>query len=452
MKFETFMEKLQSWAASGGLAEIEAHAEACREWLDDYKALDSRSEIDTRRAARMRRELDACEGAIASYPSHLLNPATRSIDQLGGAGAPGQIRQAIDAFARTGSGGGDGEREVIVNGQSLVADGVLQLPLDTLVRIPCSAAHREALRAHERFPQMGAQSTADAAGGYTVPTFVSGDIVTLMAELQSLLEYVRRETRETGNTVRVPTTDAATVQAQSIAENTESEDATDLVFGHVDLEFDNYATDVLALSRELLEDSEADMDLEVVNVLASWMARGIANALTDSTGGTNLAGFVGHAKVIKALDAAGQAVATLDELRDLKNSVDSRYQRGALFSFSWGTKGVLEKVEVGNRSIIVEDLDNPLRGFIRNGQGDNDVLGRYFINPQLPTIAADAKACYYGDFQQMRLLMRGAGFELLRFTDSPYAKRRQVGFMMQTRVAGKLVTAGNPIKFLQQPS
>ena len=439
MEFAKFLERLAGW----DLPQIEAHHEQQSAWLVDFKSLDSPGEIDTRRAVRVQREVDACAAAMNAYPAHLHNPATAAIGLL--TGERSGVGEVCRAFALDGTGGEPGHEVPGVG----IASGVMQLDASVLARAAVSARRRAALNAALRSPHMGAQSTADPAGGFTVPMQVV-TLETLFAEVSPYLDYVTRETRESGQTVRVPTTDVATIQAQSIAENTESEDAADLVFGAVDLDFDNFATDVLALSRELLEDSESDMDQEFVNVLASWMARGMANALTDGTGGVSVNGFVGHTKVLQAFEAAAQAAVTLNELRDLKNSVDTRYQMGSLFSFGWGTKGALEKVEVGDRSIIVEDEDNPLRGFIRNGRGDADVLARYFVNPHLPTIAAGVNGIYYGDWRKVRLLMRGGTLELLRFTDSPYARKRQVGLMMQTRIAGKLVAAGNPIKYIQQ--
>ena len=417
-RMERFAERLKGMDRD----EILEHQGNCADGLQDFAEIENPSRQEQQQAVRLQREADLCNGALAHLPA-----------EFGGipsGDGPGGVSEMVRAFARSGDGASSRQTET-----------------------PHGPAYALALPDSIRPVRMGAQSTADASGGYTVPTFVDPNLERMAAEISPFLNLVTTVPSETGRTVRVPITDTSSVQAQSIAENTSSADADDLVFTNHDLAFDNFASDVLTLSRELLEDSATDFEVEIVNVLAEWMTRGLADAATTGTGGTNIDGYTEHAKVISALTSATSLAVTLNELRDLRNSVDTRYQNAnAGFQFSWPTRARLEKVEIGNRSIIKSDPDNPMQGVILNGvggPGGEDILAPFVVNPALPDIAASAKAIYFGNARWYRMYRTG-DFELLRFTDSPFARKRQVGFMMQCRRAGGLVTAGNPIKFITQ--
>ena len=412
-KAQDVLDELSARLATMPQAEVQAHADRCQQTLDEYASILKPSTLDTRMATRVRRELDLATGALAHFA-----PQAGAVPDGGES-----LSETLRAFALTGAGGQQDSK-----GRDVIE-----------------------LSQHTSLQRLAAQSTTDAAGGFTIPDEV-GELTKLLALTSPLFDYITIQRRESGRTVNMPTSDGTTVQAQEIAENTESADASNLVFKEIEMSFGNFATDVLVLSRELLEDSEADMEREMIEVLMSWMGRGLADALTDGTGSTSIQGYTESTAFTSAFTAAGAAVVTLDELRDLRNSVDERYQRGAAYSFNWGSKAILEKVSVGNRSIIAENPENPLVGFIRSGVGggtNEDILAPYFINPKLPTMATGTESIVYGDFSKVRMFQTGP-WELLRFTDSPYARKRQVGFMMQARRAGKLVTAGVPIRHITQ--
>ena len=74
---------------------------------------------------------------------------------------------------------------------------------------------------------------------------------------------------------------------------------------------------------------------------------------------------------------------------------------------------------------------------------------RYVVNDDVAEVATGAKSVYWGDFTYYRVF-DAQDLRFFRFTDSAYSKKGVVGFMAEMRTAGKLVTAGTPIKHLAQ--
>ena len=295
-----------------------------------------------------------------------------------------------------------------------------------------------------------AQTTTDAAGGYTIPEEVAPEVESIMALGGPMLSIVRLTPRSDGSTFNVPTADYSSVQAQRAAEGAAASDATDLTFGNVAINFDYMTTDILVASRELLQDSAVDIDAELTNVLASWMGALLNTVMTTGTGGTNMDGFTEHASYVKAVTKAKGDAIKYENLIDLRGSIYRPHRDNAQF-------GMDQTVETAIMKIKSHD-DTPVIGAsIRDQDGAGLRLASrpYHVNDDLPVSSATASAVQlvYGNFQSYRAFTAG-GIEVLRFEDSPYASKRLVGFMMQQRWGGKLVTAagatGNrqPIKHL----
>ena len=376
---------------------------------------------------------DAVNGALAAYE-----------------GVQAQLAEQANAGARivpTGASGntalGDELRAFALGGEG-----------GTRVDTPSGPADSFVLNPGQLVPRMAAQSTTDAAGGFTVP-FETLELEAHIAEQSQHLRHIRMEARDTGRTVRVPVTDASTIQAEGIAEGSSVPAATDLVFSGIDISTEYIPTDELILSRELLEDSHTSLEDEIIRVISAWLGARLSIGASTGVGVTAMSGFTESTRVTSALVAAEAATVTLDELKDLRNSVRSDYQPRGRFCFDWTTKAALEKVTIdGKRSIVAENPANPLEGYIRSGIGGggvDDRLAPYHINNALPSIAMGTKSIYYGDYFHYRMVQVGP-YELLRLADSSYQKKRQVGFILQARRGGKLATAGTPIRFITQGS
>ena len=287
---------------------------------------------------------------------------------------------------------------------------------------------------------MAAQGITDNKGGFTVPSVTDPELDALLAIDGPMLEVADVRTVSNGQPITVPHVDASAVQAQSVAENTASANASDLAFSGTVLSFDNFATDILPVSRELLEDSAADLDAEITNILASWMGRGLSDALTDGTGGTNIDGFLEHASVIAGVTTAGTTAITTGEIVTLRGSIYPPYRRNMLMMFNQATETYLQGLVASAQSAA--PIISPSIREQDQWRGVNMMCAGvpYVLNEKMDSIATKKKVIAIGDFRMVRVYQTGP-YELLRFTDSPYATKRQVGFMMQCRRAGKLATA-----------
>jgi HK97 family phage major capsid protein len=66
----------------------------------------------------------------------------------------------------------------------------------------------------------------------------------------------------------------------------------------------------------------------------------------------------------------------------------------------------------------------------------------------MPAMAANAKSILFGDFKNY-LIRDVMDLTLFRMTDSAFTLNGQVGFVAFQRSGGKLVSAGQPIKYYQ---
>ena len=73
---------------------------------------------------------------------------------------------------------------------------------------------------------------------------------------------------------------------------------------------------------------------------------------------------------------------------------------------------------------------------------------RLVINDDVPAMAANAKSIVYGDFKPY-IIRDVMAFTLFRMTDSAYAKKGQVGFLMLSRHAGNFTDIGGGVKHYQ---
>lgn len=288
-------------------------------------------------------------------------------------------------------------------------------------------------------------TTTDSQGGFTVATEVATQVLDALKAFGGVRAVADVIATAQGNPMSFPTSDGTTEEGEIVAENQSAADL-DVSFGTIALPVYKFSSKVVTVPIELLQDSSVDIEAFVRARIATRLGRITNKMFTTGSGvaqprGVHTAATTG----VTAANGSSQVTAVkYDSLVDLQHSVDPAYR--GLNRTRWmsndSTLKALRKVLDGQgRPIFVPGFEtgNPL------GAPDT-ILGRPIaINQDMPDMAASAKSILFGDFTfyTIRDVM---AVELLRFTDSAYAKKGQVGFLAWMRSGGNLVDVGGAVK------
>jgi HK97 family phage major capsid protein len=186
-----------------------------------------------------------------------------------------------------------------------------------------------------------------------------------------------------------------------------------------------------------LQDSAIDLESFIGGALGERIAR-IFN--THATTGDNSSKPQGISASGAGKTAAAVDAITFAELLDLQHSLDPAYRANAKFMMHDSTFKLVRKlVDDQNRPIFMNDLSATSPGTLFGVP--------VVINQDVATVAASAKAIYYGDFSKY-IIRDVQDFTLLRLEER-YADYHQVGFVGFSRHDGRILDAGtDPIKHL----
>jgi HK97 family phage major capsid protein len=220
-----------------------------------------------------------------------------------------------------------------------------------------STEARSVLNAGYKNVELRAQTTADAAGGYTVPTELLNILVRSMAAWGPMYseDVGTVLTTNGGGTLTMPTVNdtAVTAVASSGEAVTLVDDGgKDVTFAEKTLSAFAFNTEWLRVSKELADDSIFAMEQLLGDLLGERLGR-IANLqLTTGTGSSAPNGIV-TASTAGKVAAATNAI-TADEIIDLLHSVDPAYRTGPKvgFMFNDGTLQAIRKLKDGDGNYL----------------------------------------------------------------------------------------------------
>ena len=246
-----------------------------------------------------------------------------------------------------------------------------------------------------------AQTTAAAAGGYTIPTELMSIIVTSMAAHGPMYDadVVTEMVTTGGGAITIPTVDDTASTAEPHVEGASLTDdgGKDVVFGAKTLNAYAWNTEWLRISKELADDSIQVMEQVIGGLLGQRLARIANSQLTVGTGVSAPNGIVTASSLGKTA-ASGIAI-TSDEVIDLLHSVDPAYRVGpkVAFMFNDTTLAVLRKLKDGDGNYLWQ-MGNLQQGI------PGTLLGyRYHINQALqplPAAAAARRVMLFGDLSK----------------------------------------------------
>lgn len=235
----------------------------------------------------------------------------------------------------------------------------------------------------------------DSAGGFTVPTTLANFIVSTMKDWGPMYDpgITTELVTSSGNAFDIPTNDDTgnTAALKAEGDDLTDDDSGDLAFGEKNLNAYVYATPWLKISFELLQDSAFNLEQFIGRKLGERLGRIANQRLTIGTGSSQPNGIVTAATL--AFTAAAAAAITADELIRLQHSVNAAYRRSPRcgWQFADTTLEAIRKLKDGQGNYLWQ------MGDVRIGAPDI-LLGKpYWVNDDVPAIAASARSVLFGD-------------------------------------------------------
>lgn len=188
---------------------------------------------------------------------------------------------------------------------------------------------------------------------------------------------------------------------------------------------------IILVSRELLNDSEFDLQSLISNSFGRAFAEAEEAAYISGDGNDKPTGVLVDAQT--GITTASATVLTSDELLDLFYSLKAGYRQNASFLINDSTEKVIRKLKNATTG------DYMWQPGLTIGQ-PNTLLGRPVeTSDSMPTIAAAAKIIAFGDFKQY--MIKDTTGMRMQVLDQLYAENGQVGFQGDERTDGKLIVA-----------
>jgi len=288
-------------------------------------------------------------------------------------------------------------------------------------------------------------TTTGSEGGYTVPSDVASSLIDSLKLFGGMRAVSELLNTAQGNPLSFPTTDGTSEVGEILAENAQASSA-DPVFGTVGLNVFKYSSKIIAVPIELLQDSSVDIEAFIRKRIIERIGRITNQHFTTGTGTGQPRGIVTAASSGK-IGTTGQTLSVIyDDLVDLLESVDEAYQLGGKckFMFSQSLRKVLRKLkDTAGRPIWTPGYE----AGITAGAPDLLLGKEVALNNDMPVPAANAKSIIYGDMSKY-IIRDAMQVNLMRFDDSVYASKGQVGFLAFMRSGGNLVDSG-AVKYYQ---
>lgn len=256
------------------------------------------------------------------------------------------------------------------------------------------------LKAPVQSAERRAQTTAAAAGGYTIPEEFMPELVRSMLMFGPMYDpgVTRELVTAGGNPMPFPTiNDTAQTAAASTEGATLTDDGgKDATFGEKQLDAFSFDTEWLHISVELAQDSAFNMGAIIGSLLGERLGRTANAQLTVGSGSSAPHGIVTASG--SGVVAASTSAITADELIDFEHSVDAAYRRApsVRFMFHDTTLAALKKLKDGDGNYLWQ------MGDIRSGAPGTLLGHTYVINNDMAELGdgVNSRVMVFGDFQK----------------------------------------------------
>lgn len=288
-------------------------------------------------------------------------------------------------------------------------------------------------------------TTTGSEGGYTVQAEVAATVLDALKSLGGMRAAATVIQTGAGNDLSYPTSDGTTEEGEIMAQNAAANTA-DPSFGTLPLNVYKYGSKIVTVPIELLQDSSVDVVAFVTNRINQRLARITNKHFTIGTGSSQPNGIVTAAGAGR-VGATGQTLTILyDDFVELQHSVDFAYREAGTTAFMMHDSSVkvAKKIkDTAGRPIFLPGYDPANNGSI------DFILGQpVMVNNHMPVMAANAKSVIFGDLTKY-VIRDAMNMAMMRFDDSAYASKGQVGFLAFLRSGGNLMDVGGAVKYYQ---
>lgn len=292
-----------------------------------------------------------------------------------------------------------------------------------------------------------AQSTSTTAGGYLVPQGFSGELVVSMKAWGPMLDpgITRQLVTASGNQIPWPTLNDTANQAYRLGENTqETHSDGDLAFGQKFLDAYKYASGVILVSDEIIQDAAIDIEQVIRDAMAIRLGRKVNLDLTlgDGTGDPN--GIV-TASTLGFTAPLADGI-SFDDMIELEHSVDPAYRIGSNVRWMFNDT-TLKKLRKIKDTVTGNYIWQPADA--RTGAPASILDHPYSVNQAMANVADSQKSVLFGDFSKY-IVRRVREFAIRRLVER-YADYDQVGFIGFARYDGELMDTA-AVKHLVHPA
>lgn len=291
-------------------------------------------------------------------------------------------------------------------------------------------------------PNATMSTTTNSEGGYTVPRRMATALIERLKAFGGVRAVASQMSTDGGNPMDYPTVDETSQTGELVAENATATDQ-DIAFGTKAIGAFRYSSKVVTVPIELLADSAFDLEAFINKALTTRLGRITNTHFTTGTGSGQPEGIVTAASQGKVAAVGNTTTISYDDFVDINHALDPAYRANAGYMFHDDVLKIAKKLK-----------DTTGRPLWRPGMSGNDpdnINGLpYTINQGMATPAANAKSILCGDFSTY-MIRDALDVMLMRFADSAYMKKGQIGFLAFMRTDGKLLSvSGDTVKFFQQ--
>lgn len=286
-------------------------------------------------------------------------------------------------------------------------------------------------------------TTTGSEGGYATPTSVSQTLVDQIKGYGFMRQVAQQLTTSTGENLSYPTSDGTAEVGELLVQNAPATSA-DPTFGTAPIPVYRFSSKAFTVPFELLQDSRIDIIGFVLKRARDRIGRAQNSYFTTGTGSSQPNGLVTAATVGKTGTTGQTATVIYDDVVDLVDSVNVAHlgvpskaggndDAAPGWMFAQATRKVIRKIKDSNgRPIWVPAY----------GKEPAQLLDfPVYMNNDMPTPAANAKSIAFGNLASYSI-RDVLDVRLLRFDDSAYALRGQVGFLGTARAGGTLLDSG----------